>query len=212
MSTFKITIAEEKKSALRDALEQLRETQALQFELVELANPAPGDEAQEATNNPGNNQVAQQPAQRTEVAGEAESPKEIAEKITRWLERKGVACSNFAKYINRSKSTFTDMLKRPPASLPKGCGKEAWLKMREFLQNETTRNAFLDSLGGKKRKRTTTDDTGDEPSVKHRPVKFQPWQLTMLDEIYLKCNGRPQSESIDYLSKTLKIGKDKVRI
>ena len=53
MSTFKITIAEEKKSTLRDALEQLRETQALQFELVELANPAPGDEAQEATNNPG---------------------------------------------------------------------------------------------------------------------------------------------------------------
>ena len=171
-----------------------------------------GDEAQEATNNSGNNQVAQQPAQRTEVAGEAESPKEIAEKITRWLERKGVARSDFAKYINRSKSTFTNMLKRPPASLPKGCGKEAWLKMREFLQNETTRNAFLDSLGGKKRKRTTTDDPGDEPSVKDRPVKFQPWQLTMLDEIYLKYNGRPQSESIDYLSKTLKIGKDKVRI
>ena len=55
MSIFKITIAEEKKSALRDALEQLQETQALQFELVELANPAPGDEAQEATNNLGNN-------------------------------------------------------------------------------------------------------------------------------------------------------------
>ena len=86
---------------------------------------------------------------------------------------------DFAKYINRSKSTFTDMLKRSPASLPKDGGKEAWLKMREFLQNETTRNAFLDSLGGKKRKRTTTDDLGDEPSVKQRPAKFQPWQLTM---------------------------------
>ena len=58
MSTYKITTAEEKKSALRDALEQLRETQALQFELVELANPAPGDEVQEATNNPGNNLTA----------------------------------------------------------------------------------------------------------------------------------------------------------
>lgn len=119
-------------------MEQLRETQALQFELVELANPAPGDEAQEATNNPRNNQVVQQPAQRTEVAREAKSPKEIADKITRWLERKGVAHSDFAKYINRSKSTFTYMFKRPPASLPKGAGKEAWLKMWEFLQNETT--------------------------------------------------------------------------
>ena len=103
---------------------------------MELANPAPGDEAPEATNNPGNNQVAQQPAQPTEVAGEAKSPKEIVEKITRWLERRGVARSDFAKYINRSKSTFTDMLKRSPASLPKDGGKEAWLKMREFLQNK----------------------------------------------------------------------------
>ena len=127
---------------------------------MELANPAPGDEAQEATNNPGNNQVAQQPAQPTEVAGEAKSPKEIADKITRWLERKRVARSDFAKYINQSKSTFTDMLKQPPAWLPKGCGKEAWLNMREFLQNETTRNAFLDSLGGKKRKRTAADGPG----------------------------------------------------
>ena len=34
----------------------------------------------------------------------------------------------------------------------------------------------------------------------------------MLDETHIKFKGRPQSESLDNLSKKLKIGKDKVRI
>lgn len=215
MSTFKITIAEEQKSILRDALEQLRETQSLQFEMVELANPAPDNDDAQDPGEETNNQVAQHPAQNSEVTEEAEGPEEIAHKITGWLERKGVARSDFAKYINRSKSTFTDMLKRPPATLPKGAGKEPWIKIRDFIQNETTQRSFLDSLGGKRRKRPAAIPPGiptDEPPAKHRPMKFERWQLTMLDEIYIKCKGRPQSESLDNLSKTLKIGKDKVRI
>lgn len=159
MSTFKITIAEEQKSILRDALEQLRETQSLQFEMVELANPAPDNDDAQDPGEETNNQVAQHPAQNSEVTEEAEGPEEIAHKITGWLERKGVARSDFAKYINRSKSTFTDMLKRPPATLPKGAGKEPWTKIRDFIQNETTQRSFLDSFGGKRRSKATGCNT-----------------------------------------------------
>ena len=38
------------------------------------------------------------------------TPNEIATKLNRWLDRKGVARGEFAKHINRSKSTFADML------------------------------------------------------------------------------------------------------
>ena len=85
-----------------------------------MINPAPDndDEAQD----PGqetNNHVAQHPAQNSEVTEEAEGPEEIVDKITGWLEQKGVARSNFKKYINRSKSTFTDMFKQPLLRYPK---------------------------------------------------------------------------------------------
>ena len=47
------------------------------------------------------------------------TPNEIATKLNRWLDRKGVARVEFAKHINRSKSTFADMLNHPPGSLPR---------------------------------------------------------------------------------------------
>lgn len=75
------------------------------------------------------------------------TPNEIATKLNRWLDRKGVA------RINRSKSTFADMLNHPPGSLPRGFAKEAWLKMPNFLQDENAQKEFLDKAGNKKGKK-----------------------------------------------------------
>lgn len=59
----------------------------------------------------------------------------------------------FAKHINRSKSTFADMLNHPPGSLPRGFAKQAWLKMHNFLQDENAQKEFLDKAGNKKGKK-----------------------------------------------------------
>ena len=99
------------------------------------------------------------------------------------------ARSDFVKYINRSKSTFTDMLKRPPASLPKGAGKESWIRIRDFLKDEASRRSFLDDFGAKRRKRLAaipkdraTDPETNEPPAKQQPAKFEKWQQASVME------------------------------
>ena len=47
------------------------------------------------------------------------TPNKIATKLNQWLDRKGIARVEFANHINRSKSTFVDMLNHPPSLLPK---------------------------------------------------------------------------------------------
>ena len=78
---------------------------------------------------------------------------------------------------------------------------------------------MLDDFGAKRRKQPAaipkdqaTDPETNEPPAKQQPAKFEKWQQVMLDEIFLQCNGKPQSETLDKLSKTIKIGKDKVRL
>ena len=90
------------------------------------------------------------------------TPNEIATKLKRWLDRKGVARVEFAKHINRSKSTFADMLNHPPGSLPRGFAKEAWLKMHNFLQDENAQKEFLDKAGNKKGKKRSASANAEE--------------------------------------------------
>lgn len=96
------------------------------------------------------------------------TPNEIATKLNRWLDRKGVARVEFANHITRSKSTFADMLNHPPSSLPKGFAKEAWLRMHNFLQDENAQKEFLDKAGTKKRKKRTASANAEGKSGKHQ--------------------------------------------
>lgn len=90
------------------------------------------------------------------------TPNEIATKLNRWLDRKGVARVEFAKHINRSKSTLADMLNHPPGSLPRGFAKEAWLKMHNFLQDGNAQKEFLDKAGNKKGKKRCASANAEE--------------------------------------------------
>ena len=54
-------------------------------------------------------------------------------------------CS-FSKYLDRSKSHFTDMLNNLPSSLLEKHGKEAWTKIKKFLSDADAQRVFTERL------------------------------------------------------------------
>jgi len=142
------------------------------------------------------------------------TPKEIATELNRWLNHKGVARVEFAKHINRSKSHFADTLNHPPTSLPKGFGKESWLKMHNFLQDKNAQKIFLEKAANKARKKrsvSTTAEGSEPPKKRQRPTTFEKWQMVMLDEIFVKCDGRPEKGTIRRICPTIKLEQRQVR-
>lgn len=143
------------------------------------------------------------------------TPNEIATKLNRWLDRKGVARVEFAKHINRSKSTFADMLNHPPGSLPRGFAKEAWLKTHNFLQDENAQKEFLDKAGNKKGKKRSASANAEElepPKKRQTPATFEKWQTVMLDGIFVNCGGRPEKSTIKRICPTVKLEQRQVNI
>ena len=114
------------------------------------------------------------------------------------------------------------MLKRPPPLLPKGIGKVMWMKMKEFLSNSTARQCFLDSQADKpslKRKlavtavATTSMPTSPAKIRKmQKPAKIMKWQKVMLDEMFVKCSGRPEPETVRIICSTLQMKKRQVSL
>ena len=113
----------------------------------------------------------------------------------------------FAKHVNRSKSTFADTLNHPPGSLPRGFAKEAWLKMHNFLQDENAQKEFLDKAGNKKGKERSASANAEElepPKKRQTPATFEKWQTVMLDGIFVvggqkrvQLNGSAQLSSLN---------------
>ena len=112
----------------------------------------------------------------------------------------------FAKHINRSKSTFADMLNHPPGSLPRGFAKEAWLEMYNFLQDENAQKEFLDKAGNKKGKKRSASANAEELE----PPKKR--QTVMLDGIFVNCGGRPEKSTIKRICPTVKLEQRQVNI
>ena len=159
MHLIQIRVGEENKEALLEALDRLRRT--LDFELQvahvqhkqretdhgtdsdskdEILSGSPGRKLQsEAT-------ISSVVVESSDAEDNVPTPKEIATKLNRWLNHKGVARVEFAKHINRSKSHFADMLNHPPSSLPKGFAKEAWLKCITSYKTRMPRRFFWRKL------------------------------------------------------------------
>lgn len=133
-------------------------------------------------------------------------PNEITNKLNRWLDRKGIVRVEFAKHINRSKSTFVDLLNHPPTSLPKGFAKEAWLKMNNFLQDENAQKEFLDKAGNKKRKKHSASGNAEELE----PPKKR--QMPMLDGSFVNCDRWPEKSTIKRICTTIKLEERQVKI
>ena len=228
MHLIQIRVGEENKEALLEALDRLRRT--LDFELQvahvqhkqretdhgtdseskdEILSGSPGRKLQsEAT-------ISSVVVESSDAEDNVPTPKEIATELNRWLNHKGVARVEFAKHINRSKSHFADMLNHPPSSLPKGFAKEAWLKMHNFLQDKNAQKIFLEKAANKTRKKRSTSTTteGSEPPKKRqRPATFEKWQMVMLDEIFVKCDGRPEKGTIRRICPTIKLEQRQVNI
>lgn len=95
------------------------------------------------------------------------------------------------------------------------------MKMKEFLSNSTARQFFLDSRADKtnlKRKRTATaaatTSSPTPPKIRkiQKPAKIMKWQKVMLDEMFVKCNGRPEPETVRIISSTLQLRKRQVNL
>lgn len=227
--SFQIQVCEDQKDLLLEALREIREEKSIEFEIYEI--PTPQCESEEwskddesctpdVSNNAAVNDVHGD--RDADKDSELENPPEIADCLGKWLEKNGVARSAFAKYIGRSKSHLTDMLKRPPPLLPKGIGKVMWMKMKEFLSNTTARQCFLDSQADKpslKRKlavtavATTSMPTSPAKIRKmQKPAKIMKWQKVMLDEMFVKCSGRPEPETVRIICSTLQMKKRQVSL
>ena len=227
--SFQIQVCEDQKDSLLEALREIREKKSIEFEIQEISTTQCEDQESEefiedrescASDQPGN-AVVEDEGQDVNKDSGPETPPEIADCLAKWLDNNGVARSTFAKYIGRSKSHLTDMLKRPPPLLPKGTGKVMWMKMKEFLSNSTARQFFLDNQVDKpnlKRKRTTTaaatTSSPTPPKIRktQKPAKIMKWQKVMLDEMFVKCNGRPEPETVRIICSTLQLKKRQVNL
>lgn len=227
--SFQIQVCEDQKDSLLETLREIREKKSIEFEIHEIPTTQCEDQESEEFNEDGESCPSDQPrnaavedgGQEVDKDSEPENPPEIADCLAKWLDNYGVARSAFAKYIGRSKSHLTDMLKRPPPFLPKGTGKVMWMKMKEFLSNSTARQFFLDSRADKtnlKRKRTATaavtTSSPTPPKIRktQKPAKIMKWQKVMLDEMFVKCNGRPEPETVRIISSTLQLKKRQVNL
>ena len=102
--------------------------------------------------------------------------------------------------------------------MPANHGKEAWVKIKEFLSDADAQKAFLGNMP-KKRKRTEVETSEAVPEeseanavalAKRKPVKLALWQKILLDEVFTRCDGRPESESLEMLCTSSKLDKDQV--
>ena len=83
------------------------------------------------------------PGEPQEDTGEAdESPSKLAINISNWLNKRGFAQASLAKYLDRSKSHFTDVLNHGPSSMAAKHGKEAWIKIKESKSDADAKKAF----------------------------------------------------------------------
>lgn len=228
--SFQVQVCEDQKDLLLEALREIREKKSIEFEIQEIRTTQCEDQESEESNEDGESCTSDQPrnaavedeSQDVNKDSGPETPPEIADCLAKWLDNNGVARSAFAKYIGRSKSHLTDMLKRPPPILPKGTGKVMWMKMKEFLSNSTTRQFFLDNQVDKpnlKRKRTATaaatTSSPTPPKIRktpQKPIKIMKWQKVMLDEMFVKCNGRPEPETVRIICSTLQLKKRQVQV
>lgn len=227
--SFQIQVSQDQKDLLLEALREIREKKSIEFEIQEISTSQCEDKESEELNEDGESCASDQPrnagvqdeGQYVDKDSEPETPPEIADCLVKWLDNNGVARSAFAKYIGRSKSHLTDMLKRPPPILPKGTGKVIWMKMKEFLSNSSARQFFLGNQVDKpslKRKRTapgaatTSSPTPSKIRKTQKPAKIMKWQKVMLDEMFVKCNGRPEPETVRIICSTLQLNKRQVQV
>ena len=232
MNCLQIQVQEDQKSLLLEALDEIRETKFINFEVREVIPTTPCRSDQESEGRSidedgcsfeqANNAEIAEEIKDVDEDSELETPKEIADGLVKWLECNGVARSVFAKYIDRSKSHLTDLLKRPPPSLPNGSGKAVWIKMKEFLTDSTARQLFLDTLTkkptskGKRKADISANATSTSKRLKVKikpkltPAKLKKWQQAMLDEIFIQSSGKPDAETVRRICSTLLLNKRQV--
>ena len=71
-----------------------------------------------------------------------QTPKAIADGVIAWLKKNSVSQALFAeKILSRKQSTLSDVLRQPPAELPKGQGKWIYEKMENFLNDKQEQQA-----------------------------------------------------------------------
>lgn len=73
-----------------------------------------------------------------------QTPKAIADGVIAWLKKNSVSQALFAeKILSRKQSTLSDVLRQPPAELPKGQGKWIYEKMENFLNDKQEQQQLI---------------------------------------------------------------------
>ena len=98
MDAFTVKVERDKKQEIIDAIQELSESRRVAISMESVP--------------------AERPGEAEDDEGEAdESPSKLAINISNWLNKRGVARASFVKYLDRSKSHFTDVLNHPPSSM-----------------------------------------------------------------------------------------------
>ena len=73
-----------------------------------------------------------------------QTPKAIADGVIAWLKKNSISQALFAeKSLSRKQSTLSDVLRQPPAELPKGQGKWIYEKMENFLNDKQEQQQLI---------------------------------------------------------------------
>ena len=74
-------------------------------------------------------------------------PKEIAEKVSRWLQRNNIVQKYFAeKVLNRSQGSFSDYLTKAPSTMPKSHGLGIWQRLHQFIESDDEKKELQEQL------------------------------------------------------------------
>ncbi|CAH3159225.1 unnamed protein product, partial [Porites lobata] len=143
-------------------------------------------------------------------------PKEIAAKVSRWLQRNNVPQKYFAeKVLNRSQGSFSDYLTKAPPTMPKSHGRGIWQRLQDFLESEEQqkelREQFREGGKAKKQKAVLHDEDGEEADTPCRKrKKYSDLELSTLDTVFLSSGGTPDKGVVQRTANALKIDEQQV--
>ena len=144
--SIKVSFGGDHKNEILDQLRKFAADKMIRVDIEELLSTPGSTEEDNVVVVAENDQICDQPVDIAEAEHETEVliPKQIAADVRKWLTTKNVGQVQFAnKVLYRAQSTFSDLIRNAPETLPRGHGKKIWEQMHKFLCSPQQRKELV---------------------------------------------------------------------
>lgn len=144
--SIKVSFESDHKNEILDLLRKFAADKMFRVDIEELLSTPGSTEEDNVVVVADNDQICDQPEDMAEAEHETEVliPKQIAADVKKWLTTNNVGQVLFAnKVLDRAQSTFSDLIRNAPETLPRGHGKKIWEQMHKFLCSPQQRKELV---------------------------------------------------------------------